>query len=267
MGGLMYNGSGNPPLPQINALFTKFSTVNSIGNMIRDDWADGVGGFTDCEFYYGMANYWPSYYFTNCLFVRSGVTFYSSVNASSFTFQNCTFWQGSLNPNRSAGQSSSQWTILNTTFDGTSISTSDNWAGNPNYTYFDYNAFINGDNRLETTGPHDVIVTGAYNWQSSWLGNYYLPPTSTLVNAGSTTANLLGLFHFTTQTNQGVEGDSIVDIGYHFVATDAYGDPLDSNGDGIPDYLEDANGNGVVDNGEAPWALTIINPANGTVVH
>jgi hypothetical protein len=35
----------------------------------------------------------------------------------------------------------------------------------------------------------------------------------------------------------------------------ANGLPLDTNGDGIPDYLEDVNGNGLVDSGEIDWLL------------
>ena len=67
----------------------------------------------------------------------------------------------------------------------------------------------------------------------------------------------MGLFHFTTQTNQAPEGTSIVDIGYHYVATDAFGNPLDSNGDGMPDYLEDSNGNGVFDSGDlGEWQIS-----------
>ncbi len=37
------------------------------------------------------------------------------------------------------------------------------------------------------------------------------------------------------------------------MATDANGNPLDFDGDGIPDYLEDYNGNGVFDTGETDW--------------
>jgi hypothetical protein len=29
--------------------------------------------------------------------------------------------------------------------------------------------------------------------------------------------------------------------------------PLDFNNDGVPDYLEDANGDGIQDDGEEPW--------------
>jgi hypothetical protein len=105
-----------------------------------------------------------------------------------------------------------------------------------------------------------------YNWQTNWLGNYYLPSNSSLTNAGDVPASQVGLYHFTILTNQVPEGTNIVSIGYHYVAVDQYGNPLDSNGDGIPDYLEDANGDGIVDNGETNWALAILTqPVNQTV--
>jgi hypothetical protein len=58
------------------------------------------------------------------------------------------------------------------------------------------------------------------------------------------------------------------------VAVGANGLPLDSNGDGIPDYLEDVNGNGVVDSGEINWQVGgdlglqvwITQPQNNSVI-
>jgi parallel beta-helix repeat protein len=41
-----------------------------------------------------------------------------------------------------------------------------------------------------------------------------------------------------------------VDIGLHFIALNAQGAPVDTDGDYVPDYLEDINGNGIQDGGE-----------------
>ena len=68
-----------------------------------------------------------------------------------------------------------------------------------------------------------------------------------LTNAGSQTADLAGLYHYTTTTNQVKETNSTVDIGYHYVAVGTNGLPfLTWMGMGLLDYLEDANGNGTL---------------------
>ncbi len=217
LGGLLVNGSGAVPIPQVTAQFTKISTEPNMGTFIRDNWAYGQAAFSDCELYAGFPSYRPSMFFTNCLFFRCGITFDPAYQDSSFAFQNCTWWQGSFNPNR-YGAGSSHWTILNTTFDGTGISTYDARGGSAGYTTFNYNAFLSGSNLLETVGSHDLTNNTSFNWESSWLGNFYLPANSPLIQAGSTNANLLGLYPFTTQTNQVPETNSIVAIGYHYEA-------------------------------------------------
>jgi hypothetical protein len=70
-----------------------------------------------------------------------------------------------------------------------------------------------------------------------------------------------------------VEGTNTVSIGYHYVAVDANGNPLNSNGDGIPDYLQDANGNGVYDFGDlGVWQnslylkVLITRPRNNSII-
>jgi hypothetical protein len=117
-------------------------------------------------------------------------------------------------------------------------------------------------------------MVSTYDWQTNWFGNFYLPWPTPLWQAGSTNANYLGLSQFTTQTSQTPEGNYIVDIGYHYVATDGNGNPIDSNQDGIPDYIQDANGNGVVDSGEIDWNVTgdlglqvwITRPRSGSIL-
>jgi hypothetical protein len=270
-----FNGSGSGNGPQMNAQFAKWSTDTTTGDF-RDNLASGQGNFSDCEFYTGAVAAYRMYSltFTNCLFFRLGTYYYAYQQpvAQNFTYLNCSFYDGFISMNRYSGQPTTVWTIKNTAFDGTGFSTTDNLNGNTNYTAFDYNAYNTNNlsglsypypytpvptSWLENIGPHDLKI-GGYNWQSSWFGNFYLPTNSPLIDKGSPTADLLGLYHFTTLTNQVPETNSIVDIGYHYVATDTHGNPLDSNGNGTPDYLEDVNGNG------QPFTITLIAPANNT---
>src|SRR5258706_11810448 len=77
------------------------------------------------------------------------------------------------------------------------------------------------------------------------LGAYYLDSANNplLIDHGSIFANLVGLYNYTVMTNfdsglQRTEGCSTVDVGSHYVALNAANSPIDSDGDGISDYLE-----------------------------
>lgn len=252
MGGIMFNGGS--PEPQLSANFTKFTCDNWNGNLFRDpdNVSDaGVGIFKNSELYnFTISTYEiTSLAFTNCLFFRFNQSFWTSPNLA---FENCTFYNGGIYLERS---SPVNWLFENCTFDGTAFDWSDSGGGATTIDYDAYNTnnlgwqtypyFDDQYGTNEVVGPDDLMTTN-YNWEASWFGDFYLPTNSPLLQRGSTTANLLGLYHFTVQTNQTIDGDNIVTIGYHYVATDQYGDPLDSNGDGVPDYLEDPSGMGVL---------------------
>lgn len=100
-------------------------------------------------------------------------------------------------------------------------------------------------------------LLAALDFVTGPLGSYYYPTTGTnlasLLNAGTQTANLSGLYHYTTTTNQVKETNSVVDIGFHYVAVDGNGAPLDADADGTADYAEDLSGNGSVSSGETDW--------------
>ena len=271
MSGIMINGSGSAPVPQLNTTFTKWSGISGLAGFFRDNWAYGIANCSHCEFYGGgMNSYWGPQYFTNCLFFRVSQAFFDQIDAASFTYQNCTFYNGLLAMSRVVGQSPSFWTVKNTVFDGTAFQWGDNFNGSNAYTAFDYNAYNTNNaswqtypypytplsNTLEVVGAHDLFATN-YNWQTGWLGKFYLPTNSPLVNVGSTTADQVGLYSYTTQTNQATESISFVDIGYHYVAVDTNGLPLDTNTNGIADYLEniaptDSDTNGLPD----VWEIT-----------
>src|SRR5262249_44383402 len=117
----------------------------------------------------------------------------------------------------------------------------------------DYDGFTTGSTRFTNTGPHDVIASVSY--QVGPLGNYYQLTSSGFVNKGSTTADVVGLYHFTVFTNlvgsvEIKETNSPVDIGVHYVATDANGNPGDKDLDMLADYLEDSDGGGTYNTGD-----------------
>jgi hypothetical protein len=233
--------------PTIKAQFTICSMLaGDANNHFADDngWLNVQA--THCQFSDGGTGGYMTYvYLTNCLFQDGSLWISQSVSTSaSMTVRNCTVHNASVH--FAHGESGSPYyftSIRDSAFDGTSINTE--YHGVPASWDYNYNAFTNGASRLVPNGANDVIVSNSFNWQTNWLGTYYLPTNSPLINAGSmTNAALVGLYHFTTQTNQVKEANTPLDIGYHYVATDANGNPLDSNGNGTPDYLEDVSGSG-----------------------
>jgi len=262
LGGIVANGGGGDAAHATEeiAAFTDFALLSNDGNNFRDYYSDYIFRGNHCEFWSGgQGGYGIRMYVTNCLFDGSyiGVEYSINPGESGLTMRNCTMRESYILTAHYSGTTWPTW-IQNCAFEGTDLSSMDDPSGgDTNITYCDFNAFLTNEDRLPILGSHDVTNVMGFNWQSSWFGNYYLPTNSPLIRAGSTTADQVGLYHFTTQTNQVPETNSIVDIGYHYVATDAYGNPLDSNGDGIPDYLEDANGDGIFDAGDlGDWQVS-----------
>lgn len=245
--------------PDIKARFTRFSMMSYDGNHCRDDngWLNLRA--QDCEFYGGGAGgYVISMYFTNCLFSRMYVAQVDGNGPCGVVLRNCTMI-GSLLQFVPSSAHASTYKIWDCAFDGTSFQFSGP-AANSSHAAYNYNSYTNATRPFPSgvSGPNDVVVSGGFNWQTGPLGHYYLPTNSTLINTGSlASAASIGLYHYTTQTNQTKEGTSKLDLGYHYVATDANGVPLDTDEDGTPDYVEDADGDGVVDAGETLWGLNI----------
>jgi len=93
----------------------------------------------------------------------------------------------------------------------------------------------------------DPTLTAAPPYQAGPFGDYYLPTATALYNAGSRTASDTSLHHYTTRVDQIKEGDELsghmVNIGVHYIAA-TNSVPKDSDGDGIPDYVENWHGDG-----------------------
>jgi hypothetical protein len=250
-GGLV--GQGGSGWPQANLFFTHCSILGSGDGGFLNHFADGgylTVNAAHSEFYGGMiGGYALSCYFTNCLMDRMGGGQFEGYPGNAFIVQNCTWHGGWLSLTPSAAIS---LVVRDSSFDGTCLSIS-NYARS-GYANYDYNAFSDASEEFPLSGNHNVVVSGGFNWQSSSFGNYYLPGGSPLIAAGDVTANLVGLYYFTTQTSQAPEGDAQVDIGYHYVAADGYGNPL-ADGTGQPYYLDAGNGNIVEESGEMSGAI------------
>jgi hypothetical protein len=107
---------------------------------------------------------------------------------------------------------------------------------------------------LSPTTSGDQTLAAAPPYQSGPFGNYYLPTTTPLHQAGSVTGDSAGLCQYTTRLDQTKEQiGQTIDIGLHYVAAGANNMPMDTDGDGVPDYVEDSSGTGAT--GAAAVAL------------
>ncbi len=251
------NWSG-PDIPTVTGVFLKCTAM--AGDIFNSYFADDFGSIqcvmNNSEFWGGhLGTYGDYMYFTNCLMHEVPMGLWNGNPQSARTLQNCTFIAGEFQLTRDS-YGTTPVIVRDSSFDGTFFATEDYYATNASLSDYDYNAYTNSTDPFSIGGANDRQMTDGFNWQPSWFGNYYLPTNSPLIQSGDIPASQLGLYHFTTQTNQEVNGTNIVDIGYHYVATDKNGNPLDSNKDGIPDYLEDPNGDG------QSLTITLVAPTN-----
>ncbi|HXU75292.1 MAG TPA: LamG-like jellyroll fold domain-containing protein, partial [Methylomirabilota bacterium] len=270
-----YSGSPSPKI--LNFTFTDFPMQGGRQRLFaqaypycwpvvsaRDCWFRGI------DLSMGGYYYQPAFYVVgqisllNNLFERSTlglfngyVLYYTSVvqNPLSATLYNNLFWQGTVGLSHLDNQASNHlgWTVKDNLFDQTSIS----FSGDGNYLSLvarSNNGFYNSPTYTNLAGTANVNLT-ALSYASARLGPWYIGSASpTLTDVGSQAASGAGLYHHTMVTNQTKEGASTVDIGFHYVAVNGNGQPVDTDGDGVPDYLEDKNGNGIFESGsETPW--------------
>ena len=189
--------------------------------------------------------------FTNNLMERCTFTWTQSDYYNPFTLYeyNNLFHNGTNSFSTTTNQPA--WTVKDNLFDCDSLTK----TGSPTFTVGN-NGYRSGLTSLGGSGNKTGLVP---DYVIGPLGNYYYPTNGSstsltnLFDAGSRSATNAGLYHFTVRVDLAKESNSTVDIGYHYVATDANGNPLDYDGDGQPDYLEDRNGNGTVESGETDW--------------
>jgi hypothetical protein len=245
--------------PTATFRFTQFACPAAGGSHLFDAGSTNYNSLLvqDCEFWGGQNNFTGATNTTatlkNNLFYRSVITAAATNLSSTLCLTNNLFFGAAV---KILQPTNTVWCAFNNDFDTCTITNSTLTNG--------YNAYLNCSGRLQPTNTHDVVSSSGLAYQTGSLGSFYQPSGSPLINWGSTTADQVGLYHFTTQTNQMKETNSVVDIGYHYVAVDGYGNPLDTDGDGMPDYLEDSNGNDIYDTGDlGNW---LISPFNGLTI-
>jgi len=82
-------------------------------------------------------------------------------------------------------------------------------------------------------------VTNFTTAQARW--DWYQSSTNMIDQGSVTNAALAGLYHL-HHPDQPDKGANTPLTLAHFVAVDGNGNPLDYDGDGLPDYFEDRNG-------------------------
>jgi len=264
--------------PAMRFRFTEFSIGQGVYGTILDGGSFPFQELTlrDCWVRYADWNVLPNSVFnvwiglTNNIIERCSLSFqhyyYSQNTPLSVYLYNNLFRYGNVTFNYYSGSSNPTWHIKDNLFDQTSQTIAGTGTG---FILKSHNGFTAGTTEsLPGTGNKPNLVA---DYVSVPLGgSYYYPLTgsgfNTLRNAGSRTAASAGLYHHTVRADQAKAGESptpppppTVSIGYHYVALDPNGKPHDTDRDGVPDYLEDVNGDGTYQPPtETPWEADMI---------
>ena len=262
--------STNTYTGEVRLRFTEFSMPANGSDHLYLGAANVTVNVRDCQFHGGqVTSLRPDVTLLNNLYNRVTLKLYSPVNGFTALVRNGTHFGGSVTVSNVAGGT---WTVRDNLFDTTNL-VQNGTVGN------NYNGYLTNGVRLTPNGANDVKLTVTnITYETGWLGRFYLPTNVTshtpLVNAGSQNATNTGLYHYTMVTNQTRELSTIVDVGFHYIGVGSTGLPLDGDGDGLANYLEDANGNGSVDSGETDWQTAndwglrvfITRPRSGSIV-
>ena len=254
-------GVVSPPPPSLTLRFVQFSqpAANGWGCFSQTDWyAFTAQDVRDCQFLNAWNQFWGPWAVANTIEVRNNLfqrSPASFVGCQTLDLYNNLFWGGS---NYFKSHQVGFWTIRDNAFHDTVLrdDSAAGWVSNG------HNAYLGaGQAQLQNSSGNDVVTT-TFAYATGPYGPWYQASTS-LVDRGSRSAADAGLYHHTIQADQAKEAATQVDIGFHYVAVDACGQPVDADGDGVADYAEDTNGNGAVDSGETDPNNPVSDPVSG----
>lgn len=161
---------------------------------------------------------------------------FTADGSSSFTLYNSLFRASTNLFNAPVGNT---WIVRDNSFDA---SINEDWGATMTASH---NAFISGSARLNPGTQTSDVVVGSFTYANASLGPWY-QSSAAIQNAGSRGAGSAGLYNYTTRTDNAKESSTTVDIGFHYMSiSSTTGQPIDTDGDGVPDYLEDYNGDGI----------------------
>jgi hypothetical protein len=234
--------------------------------LFQDSWLRGanlvISGTTTS---FG-ANTVPTATFINDLFERATVSIFNGYvtaggtnyqNPITVTAYNGLFFQGtvSLTYNDLSATTHPAWTLRDNIFDHGSVSLSGD-GSYQTYVTRSFDGFFSTTGSSQLSGTGDVTLTAlTYSTASATGWRWYQntrTPTLHDVDTGRTGA-AGGLYHYTTKASEGKETTSAMDLGFHYVVLNASNLPVDTDGDGMPDYLEDTNGDGDGTNDGTNW--------------
>lgn len=227
------NWQGGSP-PEVNCRFTHWSAPAAANTHFRDHSQATPLWFAHSEFHGGrLAVGYSSATLTNCLFNRVNTALADDTGiAFHLTVRNCLFRGGILGITH---WEPGDFTFRDNLLDQTAVYQDGDVDGA-------HDGYTTGTTRLTPTNVNDVV--SALVWQKGPLGYFYQPTNSPFINEGSVSdAGQVGLYQFTVTTNfvngwQLQETNGTVDIGYHYVAMDTNGLPVDGDGDLMPDAWE-----------------------------
>jgi hypothetical protein len=237
---------GLPDNPDDGLGFLDYDTVFGTGTVT---WNNSL--FKGVNIYLNPTYYWR----TNATFTNQTVNCDLQVTADHNLFQNARWLILAPIP-ATAGN----WTFRDNLFDRVQI------YQQPEYPLdFQHNGYwrlletevfwsaYGYTNQLRATATSDglteVFLNQALPYTNAAYGNHYLSQTTPLYQAGSRTASEAGLTEYTTFANQAKDpSNQPVNIGLHYVAATnnlsliTHNSPLDSDSDGVPDYVEVEHG-------------------------
>lgn len=250
-----------------NFRFTSWSMLSQAAPHFNAPTNVGPFNFQDCEFHGGkITTLGPTLNLSNCLLERVYADLEPKDRQTNY-IRTCLACGGNFT------LAATNAYVADNLFDKAGVTNWNSYTGT-------LNAYVTNNTRLQPTLANDILLSASPSYQAGPLGNYYQTNTSILINGDTnTTADQIGLYHYTVITNisggaEIKETNSFVDVSYHYVAVDTNGVPIDTNGDGILDYISDSNGNGLIDSGEIGWNVSgdlglkviITRPRNGTTI-